>query len=64
MRPVADRDPPDRRPGSDRWHQGVGAGLRIALSDTFILALDLDWPRDPDLDGPGVKVYMGLDWLY
>ncbi|MCH8024761.1 MAG: BamA/TamA family outer membrane protein [Candidatus Marinimicrobia bacterium] len=49
---------------SDSWHAGVGAGLRIALSDTFILALDLGWPRDPDLDGQGVKVYMGLDWLF
>ena len=62
--PADARDLPDSRPGSDRWHQGVGAGLRIALSDTFILALELGWPRNPDLDGPGVKVYMGLDWLF
>ncbi|MCH7940294.1 MAG: BamA/TamA family outer membrane protein [Candidatus Marinimicrobia bacterium] len=62
--PVDDRDLPDRRPGSDSWHQGVGAGLRIAVNKTFILALDLGWPRDPDLDGQEVKVYMGLDWLF
>ncbi|MCH7939187.1 MAG: BamA/TamA family outer membrane protein [Candidatus Marinimicrobia bacterium] len=62
--PADARDLPDSGPGSDSWHAGVGAGLRIALSDTFILALDLGWPRDPDLDGQGVKVYMGLDWLF
>ncbi len=62
--PAVGRDISDRGSGSDSWHQGVGAGLRIAVNDTFILALDLGWPRDPALDGQGVKVYMGLDWLY
>ena len=49
---------------TDRLHQGLGFGSRTALSDTFILALDLGFPVDGELDGPGLKVYMGLDWLF
>lgn len=49
---------------TDRLHQGLGFGSRTALSDTFILALDLGWAVDASMDGPGVKVYMGLDWLF
>jgi outer membrane protein assembly factor BamA len=48
----------------DHLHQGVGFGLRLAPSDTFILALDLGFPIDGDVDGPGLKLYMGLDWLF
>ncbi len=62
--PAVGPDLADRGHGADSWHQGAGGGLRIAVNDTFILALDLGWPRDPALDGPGVKVYMGLDWLF
>ncbi|UCD38040.1 MAG: BamA/TamA family outer membrane protein [Fidelibacterota bacterium] len=54
----------DKGAGADRLHQGLGFGLRIAPSNTFILALDLGFPVDGDLDGPGLKVYMGLDWLF
>ncbi len=62
--PAVARHLPDRSQASDSWHQGVGVGLRIAVNDTFILALDLGWPRDPAMDGQGMKVYMGLDWLF
>jgi outer membrane protein assembly factor BamA len=54
----------DKGDETDRLHQGIGIGLRLAPSDTFILALDLGFPIDGDLDGPGLKVYMGLDWLF
>ncbi len=49
---------------SDRWHQGFGTGARLVFNDTFIVALDLGWARDPQLDGPGVRIYSGLDWLF
>ncbi len=48
----------------DQWHRGVGIGGRLAPNDTFIIALDLGWAVDASMDGPGVKVYMGLDWLF
>jgi hemolysin activation/secretion protein len=54
----------DKGDETDRLHQGIGLGLRVAPSNTFILALDLGFPVDADLDGPGLKVYMGLDWLF
>ena len=54
----------DKGDETDRMHQGIGFGLRLAPSNTFILALDLGFPVDGDLDGPGLKVYMGLDWLF
>ena len=57
--PADSNDWSDSGTMSDSWHAGVGAGLRIALSDTFILALDLGWPRDPDLDGPGSRSIWG-----
>lgn len=49
---------------TDRLHQGVGFGLRLAPNDTFIMGLELGFPVDGELDGPGVKVYMDLDWLF
>jgi hypothetical protein len=54
----------DRGGDRDRWHQGLGAGLRVALHDTFVVALDVGLAVDPDLDGPGPKLYVGLDWLF
>jgi hypothetical protein len=54
----------DRGDDQDRWHQGVGLGLRVALHDTFVVALDAALAVDPDLDGPGTKIYIGLDWLF
>jgi outer membrane protein assembly factor BamA len=62
-------DPPpddlaDRGDDHDRWHQGLGVGLRVALNDTFIVAFDIALPVDSAMDGPGAKMYVGLDWLF
>ncbi len=54
----------DRGNNQDRWHQGLGLGGRVALNATFIVALDIALPADKLMDGPGLKVYMGLDWLF
>ncbi|MCK4578040.1 MAG: BamA/TamA family outer membrane protein, partial [Candidatus Marinimicrobia bacterium] len=54
----------DRGQDHDVWHQGVGGGVRIAPNNTFIVALDLAVPVDSAMDGPGLKVYVGLDWLF
>jgi len=63
-----DEAPPDdmvdRGEHSDRWHQGLGLGVRVALNDTFIVALDAAVPVDGSMDGPGLKLYVGLDWLF
>ncbi len=63
-----DRPPPpdvaDRGTATDRLHQGLGLGLRLATSATFIIALDVARPLDGALDGPGLKVYMAMDWLF
>lgn len=63
-----DEPPPgnmaDRGDDQDQWHRGVGIGGRLAPNDTFIMALDLGWAVDASMDGPGVRVYMGLDWLF
>ena len=63
-----DRPPPgdmaDRGDDRDRWHQGLGLGGRVALNATFIVALDVALPVDKTMDGPGLKVYIGLDWLF
>jgi len=54
----------ERGEEDDRWHQGLGVGLRVALHDTFVVALDVGFPVDAELDGPGAKLYIGLDWLF
>jgi len=63
-----DEPPPgdmaDRGVDQDRWHQGVGIGGRVALNATFIVALDIALPVDKVMDGPGLKIYIGLDWLF
>jgi hypothetical protein len=63
-----DETPPegmaDRGEEQDRWHQGLGVGLRVAVNDTFVVACDVGLPLDPAMDGPGPKVYVGLDWLF
>jgi hemolysin activation/secretion protein len=45
----------ERGEEDDRWQQGLGVGLRVALHDTFVVALDVGLPVDPELDGPGAK---------
>jgi len=63
-----DEPPPanlvDRGDDQDRWHQGLGLGVRVALNDTFIVALDVGLPVDGAVDGSGAKLYIGLDWLF
>lgn len=63
-----DRPPPgdiaDRGDGQDRWHQGLDLGGRVTLNATFIVALDVALPVDMAMDGLGLKVYIGLDWLF
>ncbi len=54
----------DRDEKHDRWHQGAGFGIRLAQSSTFIVALDIAFPIDKTMDGPGSKLYIGLDWLF
>ncbi len=49
---------------TDHWHRGVGLGMRAALNATFIVALDVALPVDKAMDGPGLKLYIGLDWLF
>ncbi len=63
-----DHPPPedlaDRGADQDRWHQGLGLGVRVAINDTFIVGLDVGLPVDSAMDGPGAKLYIGLDWLF
>ncbi len=33
-------------------------------NDFGYLALDLGFPVDGELDGPGLKICLGLDWLF
>ena len=55
---------PDRGADQDRWHQGLGLGVRVAINDTFIVGLDVGFPVAKAMDGPGPKLYIGLDWLF
>lgn len=48
----------------DKFHQGIGAGIRLAINSTFIVAVDIGKAVDPSIDGGGLKLYIGLDWLY
>jgi len=63
-----DEPPPanmaDRGDDQDRWHQGLGIGGRVAFHATFIGALDIALPADKVMDGTGLKIYIGLDWLF
>ena len=55
---------PDAGEPSDRWHRGVGSGLRLAPHASLVIAFELGWPMEPQLDGPGMKLYIGVDWLF
>ena len=54
----------DRGSANDKLHQGIGAGIRLAINSTFIVAVDIGKAVDPSIDGGGMKLYIGLDWLY
>jgi len=54
----------DRGSANDKFHQGIGAGFRLAINSTFIVAVDVGKAVDPSIDGGGIKLYIGLDWLY
>ena len=58
------QDLADRGTATDRLHRGLGLGLRVATSATFVIALDVARPLDAELDGPGLKMYMAMDWLF
>ncbi|MFC1481024.1 BamA/TamA family outer membrane protein [Candidatus Neomarinimicrobiota bacterium] len=48
----------------DQLHVGYGIGMHAALSNTFVTALDIAFPLNAELDGSGMKLYIGLDWLF
>jgi len=48
----------------DQLHVGYGIGMHAALSNTFVTALDIAFPLNARIDGGGVKLYIGLDWLF
>ena len=48
----------------DKLHQGVGIGFRVALNSSFVAAADVGRALDSKTDGEGLKLYLGLDWLY
>jgi len=54
----------DRGSANDKFHQGIGGGIRLAINSTFIVAVDIGKAVDPSIDGGGIKLYIGLDWLY
>jgi len=49
---------------SDVLHLSLGTGIRVAMSSTFIIRLDIGGALDSSIDGEGIKIYIGLDWLF
>ena len=49
---------------NDNLHQSVGAGFRIAFNSSFVAAADMGFALDSKTDGEGVRLYLGLDWLF
>ena len=49
---------------NDKLHQGVGAGFRVALNSSFVVAADMGFALDSKTDGKGIRLYVGLDWLF
>ena len=49
---------------SDVLHSSFGTGIRIAINSTFITRFDLGKALDSSVDGEGIKLYIGLDWLF
>jgi len=54
----------DKGNKNDIMHQGIGVGFRLAFNANFIGAADLGKALNPDIDGSGLKLYVGLDWLF
>ena len=54
----------DKGEESDVLHGSIGTGIRIALNPAFITRLDLGKALDSSVDGEGIKIYIGLDWLF
>ncbi len=50
------------RPGSERMHVSAGGGLRIAMNENFIIAIDLGKAFNSQ-DG-NIGFYMGLNYLF
>jgi len=48
----------------DKLHQGVGVGFHVALNSSFVVAADAGIALDSKTDGKGIKIYLGLDWLF
>jgi len=48
--------------GDDAFHLGYGAGIRMALNENFILALDYGFAKDKRDGRQGM--YMGLNYLF
>ena len=49
---------------SDVLHRSLGTGIRVAMNSTFIIRLDIGGALDSSIDGEGIKIYIGLDWLF
>ena len=49
---------------SDVLHRTLGTGIRVAMNSTFIIRLDIGGALDSSIDGDGIKIYIGLDWLF
>lgn len=54
----------DKGEESDLLHRSIGTGIRVALNSTFIIRLDIGRAVDSSVDGTGIKMYVGLDWLF
>ncbi|MCH7818790.1 MAG: BamA/TamA family outer membrane protein [Candidatus Marinimicrobia bacterium] len=54
----------DKGEESDVLHRSIGTGIRVAMNSTFITRLDIGRAFDSSIDGEGIKIYIGLDWLF
>ena len=54
----------DKGDESDVLHRSLGTGIRVAMNSTFIIRLDIGRAFDSSIDGEGIKIYIGLDWLF
>lgn len=54
----------DKGEERDVLHRSLGTGIRVAINSTFITRLDIGRAFDSSIDGEGIKIYIGLDWLF